>query len=126
MECVKVIEMEETLEKPEIIGEIDLPPLNVDDFVGRKVKVESVTLKRGDFGWYYLVEAESVSKDARICPSRILGLKEDAEGRWGWPSQSKTALFLAKMKAQKPEDLIGKMVIVTKRENKEGLEFLTF
>jgi hypothetical protein len=118
--------MKETIETPEIVGEIDLPPLDVDQFVGRKVKIASVTLKSGEFGWYYLVEAESVSKDADICPSKILGLKQDAEGKWGWPKQSKTALFLAKMNAGTPEELVGRTVTVTKRENKEGMEFLTF
>ena len=122
-----VHETESTKSKgtPEVYGEIELPPIDVSKHIGAEVPIVKAELREGKFGWYYLVSTEDVDKEIGICASRILGLKQDAEGRWGWPAESKTALFLKKMNVKKPEELIGKKVKVQTKETANG-EFLTF
>ena len=110
-----------------IVGEIEKVPLDINQHVGKRVKINEVRLEpTGSFGPYYLVFCESVEPEFELRPSRLLGLDMDKNGNYGWVREGKTWKFLQKMGVSRPEELVGKEVIVTKRENKEGIEFLTF
>jgi len=125
LENVTETESTKSSGKPEVYGEIELPPIDVSKHIGVEVPIVKADLLEGKFGWYYLVSTEDVDKDLGICASRILGLKQDANGRWGWTAESKTGLFLKKMNVKKPEELVGKKVKVQTKETANG-DFLTF
>lgn len=114
----------------EIVGEIELPTIDVSDYVGKKAKIVKVEAVTGKFGACYRVETEivgeiteNVKNPIKLKGSKILPLGEDIEGRIGWGKNTKTGNFLAKMKVKKPSELVGKIVTLQKTI---GKEFLTF
>ena len=113
----------------EVVGEIELPKLDLVKWDGKKVVVEDVKLIEGVHGYYYLVESlvlESIGEDKNkkdIRASTILGLHTDSEGQVGWGVGTKTYNILKKYKIKAPKDLKG-MEMLCVVETKNDKEFL--
>lgn len=112
--------------------QIELPKLNLTQYVGTPAVVEEVTEHRGQHG--YFVKATtgivaSVGKEddpIELKGSKIFGLQEDEEGQIGWGEETKLGTFLKAHKVAHYNDLVGKEVVITMRRTKDGNEFLTF
>lgn len=126
-----------------VVGEIELPTIDVTQYVGRKVPVERVEEYEGDFGYFVKMTSAVIdapkdkatgeaikSKDGKaieLRATRIFGLQENAKGELGWGKQTKLGVFLAKHKVKHYKEMAGKEVIVqtiTKKE--DGKDYLTF
>lgn len=114
----------------DVEGEIELPQLDVKQYIGKRVKIASTKTCQGSFGYMVQVITEPVAqlKDGKdITASRIFGLQQDAEGKIGWGKETALGIFLSKMKVKHFKDLVGKEVIVqTRVSNKDGKDYLTF
>jgi len=117
------------------LGEIELPQIDVKPYVGRRVKIDNVkTLEGSRFGNIILrIQTEIVEtveggkRPIEIRGSRIFGIHEDANGNMGWSPQTKLGQFLKRMKAKKPDDLIGQEVTLQVQPSTSGgADFLTF
>lgn len=119
-----------------VVGEIELPTLDLSGYVGRKVKIASVQEYEGQYGHYVKMTTEVVAtideikdengKPLQLKGSRIFGLQHDAEGRIGWGKDTKLGLYLKKKGVKHYRDLTGKEVVAQIRVDDEGREFLTF
>ncbi len=112
-------------------GKIELPRIDLKQYIGKSSKIELVTEHKGNYGFYVKVQSEIIDtwkgvKDIELRASVILGLHEDKEGNLGWDDSTKMGIFLKKMNVKHYRELIGKEVVVQTRTNKEGLDFLTF
>jgi len=103
-----------------VVGEIELPEIDVTPYEGMKAPIAEVTLKEAKFGMSYLVKTEPVHDEGniKICGSQMFGLFEDENGNLGWGKDTKLGLFLKKYKVTTPEELIGvEVLLVTKVNN---------
>ena len=126
-----------------MVGEIELPSIDVTQYVGRKVAIEKVEEYQGDYG--YFVKMTSAVIDApkdkatgqalkrkdgaaiELRATRIFGLQEDAKGNLGWGAKTKLGVFLAKHKVKSYKDMAGKEVVVqTITKKDDGKDYLTF
>lgn len=120
-------------------GEIDLPTIDVSEYVGKRTKIEEVLefestqfAKEGEKNYYIKVlsaplgEIETADGTKELRASRIFGLQTDKEGNIGWGAQTKLGLFLKKMKVEHYNDLIGKEIVVQTHTSKDGKDYLTF
>jgi len=113
-------------------AQIELPKLDVNQYVGKKARIERVEEYEGKYG--YFIKAETTILDTvqmggepvQLRASRVFGLHTDAEGNVGWGKDTKLGVYLAKMRVPHYQDLVGKEVIVQTLTSKEGQEFLTF
>jgi len=114
----------------DVEGEIELPQLDVKQYIGQKVKIAACKTCQGTFGYMVQVITAPVAqlKDGKdITASRIFGLQQDADGKIGWGKETALGIFLSKMKVKHYKDLVGKEVIVQTRTSKnDGKEYLTF
>jgi len=111
------------------IKKIELPKLDLDQYIGRKAKIRAVTSHEGKHGFYLKVETgviDTIGQDTELKASKVFGLYKDAEGQIGWSEDTKLGVYLKKMNANHPDDLISREVIIQKTTNKEGVDFLTF
>ena len=110
------------------VGMIDLPSFDCKPYIGKAVKIASVTEHQGNFGYYVKVETEVVASfgDKEIRASKILGLQEDEDGKIGWGVDTKMGVYLARQKVGHYKELVGKSVILITKLNKDGMEFLDF
>lgn len=114
------------------VVKIDLPKIDVTEYVGKKTKIESADTYQGQFGMYLKIQTKVVAtigkgdKAVELRGSKILGLQQDADGIYGYGEGTKLDLFLKKYKAKEPKDLIGKEVVLQTRTSESGTEFLTF
>jgi len=125
-----------TMENPKILGEVDLPKVNLRQYNGKQSVIESVTYEEHvTHGKYVKVQSGLLSnpdEKPEIRASIILGLVkiEDETTKelkgYGWGKESKTSSFLKKYEAETLQDLVGKKVIVTFEINKKGFETLNF
>lgn len=123
--------------------EIELPSLNLEQYVGKRVKVALVEEFEGkpfpgssqDKSYFIKVSTHSIGeikkKDggvAQLCATRVFGLQQDEEGNRGWGKETKLGQFLKKMKVGHYRELVGKEVVVqlTQPRAKDGKQFLTF
>lgn len=113
-------------------GKIDLPKFDPKPFIGKKVEIVSVKEFEGNFGYYVKVTSDTVTTiqtkegEKEVTASVLLGLQTDSEGNIGWGEGTKTDAFLKKMKVKHYNDLLGKVVTIQTRTDKDGNEFLTF
>lgn len=124
-------------------GEIELPSLDVSQYVGRKARIEKVEEFEGDYGYYIKMSTTVVDmpKDAKtgqpikdksstpmeLRATRLFGLQTDADGNLGWGKKTKLGVFLAKHHVGTYKDMVGREVIVQTVTNKDsGKDFLTF
>lgn len=125
--------MEKT--KPEEIKirlqEIDLPKLDLLQFVGKKDNISKVTTLKGNYGPYLRVEGTVLDTlKGKVSPieikaSRNFGLYQDANGLYGWGKETDLGLFLALKKCKNTQELVGKEITL-QIENKDDKQFLTF
>lgn len=115
-------------------GKIDLPRLDVTQFIGKKIPIAMVEEFEGEFGYYIKVSTSAVTELKKsdgsiiqICGSRNFSLQKDEEGRIGWGDGTKLDLFLNKMKVNHYKELVGKEVILqTQTSKRDGKDYLTF
>lgn len=117
----------------QVVGEIELPKIDITPYIGKKVMIENVTENEGAFGYFVKVETlplETVGtgdKAIEIKASRIFGLQTDEQGRIGWGKDTNLGVFLAKMGVKHYRELKGKEVIVQSVTNKKDKkDYLTF
>ncbi len=123
------METQKTLETLNLkTGLIDLPKFDCKPYIGKKVKIVSVTEHKGNYGYYVKIETEVVAQfgEKEITASKIFGLFEDDNGNIGWGIETKLGLFLEKYKVSHYKELVGKEVILQTKTNKEGIDFLDF
>lgn len=108
-------------------GAIDLPPLDVEPYVGKKSAIIKADTYEGKHGPYVLMETDWVDEKQRIRASKIFSLYEHPETKdVGWPKDGKLALFLKKVGATNLKDVIGKVVTCQGETKKDGKIYLTF
>jgi len=118
-----------------VVGQIELPSIDISPYVGKKVKIAAVTEHEGNFGYYIKVESETVAtlnqKDKEGNPvvlkaTRIFGLQTDVAGNIGWGEKTKLGNFLKKKKVAHYRDLVGVEVITTSVSNEnDGKDYLS-
>jgi hypothetical protein len=117
-----------------MVGEVELPKLDVNPYLSKKVKVASVEVQQGNYGYYYVLKTDiiDVIKNAdgsgfELRASKLLGLTTLPDGKVGWGSKSKTAAFLKQYKVKTPEEMKGKTVTLIPMYNVDkDTTFLTF
>ncbi|MFA6462360.1 MAG: hypothetical protein WCV90_08930 [Candidatus Woesearchaeota archaeon] len=120
-----------------VIGQIELPAIDISPFVGKKVKVASVKEYEGNYGFYIKVETEVIAtldvKDQKtgqlieLKASRIFGLQTDANENVGWGEKTKLGMFLKKKNVKHYRDLVGVEVVATSVTNEnDGKDYLSF
>ena len=113
----------------QVVGEVEMPKLDVDAYLGKDAKIEAVETHEGQYGYYVKVLSSSLGtfNDKPINASRVFGLVTLEDGKIGWGSESKLAGFLTKFGVSHYNELIGKDVKISKTQaNADGEEFLTF
>lgn len=118
-----------------------LQPVEVEKYdnaqhLGKKVKIESIKIHMTDrFGKksYYLKVMTEVldvldnDKKTEIRASKIFSLQEDEQKNVGWAEDSKLSRFMKSVGASTPDELVGKVVVVTLTDiNEHGQRFCTF
>jgi hypothetical protein len=129
-----------------VVGQIQLPKLDVSQYIGTKVKIESIeefensfpNKKTGKMEPSYSVKfttspvatlpdiLDDDNKPLVLRASKFVGLQMDKDGRIGWGADTKMGIMLAKYGVDHYNKLKGKEVIAQIRVSKEGQEFLTF
>ena len=119
-----------------VVGEIDLPTIDVTPHVGNRVNIAQVTEHEsnrfGKKGYYIKVQTDVVATEdgsegpIEIRGSRLFSLHSDKDGNIGWGPETKTGLFLKSMGVQHYNDLVGKEVMLNLQTNKDGQKFLSF
>lgn len=121
-----------------VVGQIELPSIDISPYVGKKVKVASVKEFEGNYGFYIKVETEEVATISEVTDpktgqpvvlkaSRIFGLQSDAQGNIGWGEKTKLGVFLKKKNAKHYRDLVGMEVVTTSVTNSDdGKDYLSF
>jgi len=135
--------MVEGLEPTEVslekTGIIDLPRVDVTEYIGKKAEIEFVTEHKGNYGHFvkFVTKAMGSLKDEKkqivtdkeglpvlATGSLIIGLNEDKDGNIGWGKDSKMSRFLAKYGVDHYKKMKGKEVLVQGRDS-DGKTFLT-
>ena len=114
--------------------EIDLPKLDIKQYVGKKVEIAEVDEMRGEYGYFIIVRTQPVdtilNKDGEkieLKASRNFGLQEDSDGNIGWGKDTNLGFFLEKMGVKHYNDLVGCEVVIQTQENhKTKKEYLSF
>ena len=119
-----------------VVGQIELPSIDISPYVGKTPKIEKVTEHEGNFGYYIKVETEVVAtlddkdKDGNpivLKASRIFGLQTDKEGQIGWGEKTKLGAFLKKKKVAHYKELVGVEVVTTSVTNEnDAKDYLSF
>lgn len=122
-----------------LVGEMDLPTLDLTKYVGKKVKIEKAEIQEGPHGYYLHVGTEIIDRlkgkdgEIQLRASRNFGLQKNEEGQIGWGKDTNLGVFLQKMKVnhlpgqQALKNLIGKEVIIqTVTNNEKKKDFLSF
>lgn len=119
-----------------VVGEIELPQIDISPYVGKKVKIASVKEYEGNFGYYIRAETEDIAtldvkdrdgKPIVIKASRMFSLQEDAQGQIGWGAKTKLGVFLKKKNVKHYRDLVGVEVVATSVTNKnDEKDYLSF
>jgi len=112
--------------------EIELPKLEVEKYIGKKIKIANVKELDGKYGYCIKAETEVLETlpreegEVEIRAGRIFGLQKDKDGKVGWGKDTKLGQFLQKMGASHYRDLVGKEVTVQSKTGKDGKDFLEF
>lgn len=118
-------------------GQIVLPTIDVQQYIGKKARIETVEEFEGSFGYYIkcttaVIDERKDIKDKEGKPlalraSKIFSLQTDSSGGIGWGEETKLGLYLKKLGVKHYNDLKGREVVVQSMMNKEGdKEYLTF
>lgn len=114
-------------------GAIEVPSIDLQQYIGKKERIAAVEQYEGTYGYYLKVTSTVIDVLAKgkepkeIRASRIFSLFTDKEtGETGWGTKSKLAEYLKIKKVTSPEQLLGKEVVIQVEAGKEGKEFLSF
>ena len=114
-------------------GEVEMETLDVTPYIGRRVKIASVSEMEGKFGFSVKIVTQVIDKvklngkDVDITASKILGLQQGKDQKIGWAKNSNLGAFLDKHKVKHYRELVGKEVIVQSQMKKDSKkEYLTF
>lgn len=123
-------------------GEIELPRINVEPYVGKRAAIDTVTEYegvnkfKGGKSYYIIIRTKplatipgSKGKDGKpieLRASKLMNLHIDSDGKVGWGAETKLGLFLKRMKVTHYNQLVGKEVLVQLRTSEDGTQFLTF
>ena len=104
----------------------DTQTINHDEYVGKKVKIERMSIESGNYGKYLKVETEPVAKldDKDLRVSRIYNLLEE-NGQVTFSKTGELQKTLDTHKVEDYRDLIGVEVVILK-ESKNNKDWLTF
>ena len=116
-----------------LAGEMELPTIDVSQYIGKDAVIIEVKEFEGEFGPYISIVTDVIDTIDRgkndkleLKASKMFGLME-IEGKIGWGKASKLAAYLNKMGVKNYKDLIGKVVKVqTILNKKDSKEYLTF
>jgi len=125
---------EETIVELKDTKEIDLPQIDLNEYTGKKVKINEVTEHEGVHGYYVKIRTEAVGKitnqkgeEKDLRASKLLGLQKDKEENVGWGATTKMGLYLKRMAVSHYSELVGKEVTVIALTNdKKEKDFLSF
>ena len=110
-------------------GQIELPRLDVSQYVGRKSKIESVQKSEGMYGPLVKIFTETIdtlNNGQELKASKLFGLQTDTEGKVGWGPDTKLGMFLKKKGVSDLTQLKGIEVTVQTITGKDGNDYLTF
>jgi hypothetical protein len=116
--------------KMKLVGGIEVPKLDLQQYIGKEVKIADVQQFNGAFGFYLKIISTPVdilgAEKKPVTATKIFSLYTDKEtGETGWGTKSKLSEYLVLKKVSSPEQLIGKSVKV-QVEMKDEKEFLSF
>ena len=126
--------MEEVDLKDKVVGEIELPTIDIEQYIGKDTKIAQITEFKGQFGYSIRLESEVVDilelkniegKPIELRASKLFGLQETDEGR-GWGKETKLGLYLAKYKVKHYRELIGQKRKIQSQTGKDGKDYLSF
>jgi len=102
--------------------EIELPPLDVSKYIGQDNFIESIEERKGQYGFYVKVLSKPVDEGQKeIRASKIFGLMQDENKKWGWGPKSALGLFLKKHKVTHYKNLVGSpQAYEMKKDEKSG------
>ncbi len=110
-------------------GQIELPQLDVTQYIGTKVKIASVEKRKGQYGFFLRIASEPVAKldnGTEIRATKIFGLQQDESGTWGFGDETKLGTFLKKKGVKDPAQLKDIEVVVQTVTGDNGRDYLTF
>lgn len=119
------------------LQEVEIKKYDNSQHVGKKVKIGKVSTHSTDrfkdrgITYYCKVVSEVLDvmdnkEKTEVTASRMFNLQKDEDGKIGWSDGSKLSDFLKTMKVSKPDELVGKEVIVLLTDEKNGQRFCTF
>lgn len=127
--------MEKERNKPEEIKlklqEIELPKMDLVQYVGKKEKINKISTLKGQYGPYVRIESTVLDvmtikgEPHEIRASRNFGIYQDENGNYGWGKDTELGQFLKLKKAKTIEDLKGKEIVI-QIQNKDDKQFLSF
>lgn len=113
-------------------GKIELPKLDVSEYLDKTPKVESADVYEGTYGPYVKVTTEPVDtlnkgsdNEMPIRASALFGLQADADGNIGWGDDTKLDKFLTYHNVSHFQELVGQPIKLTLRTANNGNEYLT-
>lgn len=114
-------------------GQIVLPTLDIEQYVGNKVEIDTVQEFKGEYGYFLTVSTEVLGThdgregEIQLRASRNFGLQEDKDGNIGWGKDTNLGRFLEKMKVDHYKNLKGcKVIVQTQTNTKTGKDYLSF
>lgn len=112
------------------LKEINMPKLDISKYVGKKERIASVDVMKGDFGYYLkltttIVDVLKGKEEKELRATRIFSLYTSEDGSVGWGSKSQLAEYLKLKRVSSPNELLGKEVVIQITVKNEK-EFLTF
>jgi len=118
-------------------GEIVMPKLDLNEFIGKKVKIEKIQEGEGQFGFFVDLITEPVGtlnaidkttgEKIQLRGSARFGLLTNDKEEIGWTSNSKLGVFLNKHNKKHYRDCTGMTVIIQLHTStKDNKDYLTF
>lgn len=110
-------------------GQIELPQLDVSQYIGKKVKIEKIEKREGSYGYFLRIITEAVeilNNGNEIRATKIFGLQQNEEGVWGFGPETKLGKFLKKKGISDPAQLKDIEVVCQTVTGNDGKDYLTF
>jgi hypothetical protein len=113
------------------IGEIEVPRINFEAYIGKKERISDYRIMQGKYGYFVTMETSVVDEIQRgketfeLKATRLFGLFVDEKGNVGFGKDTELGLFLASKKVKDLDSLKGKEVTIQVKD-KDGKKFLTF
>ena len=109
-------------------GPIDVPQMDMTQFIGRKVAIDTIEEFQGQWGFYVTVTTKPLDEKGSIRARKNFRLDEDKDKKIGWGAKSELAAFLKKYGVDHYRKLSGKEVLIQTKPDKKNKEklYLTF